>query len=94
MMAWAKEEAKKETFLYRLLEKKLGNRYTTSQILNTLRSMQLALLNSTDGYVPAYTRAEITDALHSTFHFQTDYEWITKASMRSIIKKTKQITSD
>lgn len=80
--------------LYRLLEKKLGNQYTTSQILNTLRSMQLALLNSANGYVPAYTRTEITDALHSTFHFRTDYEWITKASMRSIIKKTKQVTSD
>ena len=77
--------------LYRLLEKKLGNHYTSSQILETLRSMQMTLINAANGYIPAYTRTELTDTLHKTFGFRTDYEFITKSSMRSIIKETKQI---
>ena len=79
--------------LYRLLEKKLGDTYTASQILGTLRSMQMTLLNTASGYIPSYTRTELTDSLHKTFGFRTDYEFITKSSMRTIIKETKQIKS-
>ena len=79
--------------LYRLLEKKLGSIYTSGQILKTLRSMQVTLLNTASGYIPSYTRTDLTDALHKTFGFRTDYEFITKASMRTIIKETKQIKS-
>lgn len=77
--------------LYRLLEKRLGNTYTANQILETLRSMQMTLLNTASGYIPTYTRTALTDALHKTFGFRTDYEFITKSSMRTIIKDTKQI---
>ena len=79
--------------IYRLLEKKLGNVYTASQILETLRSMQMTLLNKASGYIPSYTRTELTDALHKEFGFRTDYEFITKSSMRTTIKETKQIKS-
>ena len=41
--------------------------------------------------VPSYTRTEITDSLHKTFGFRTDYEFIKKSMMRSIIKQTKEI---
>lgn len=77
--------------LYRLLEKKIGNSYTTEQIIETLRSMEMTLLNTANGYVPSYTRTEITDSLHQTFGFRTDYEFIKKSTMRSIIKQTKEI---
>ena len=77
--------------LYRLLEKKIGNSYTTEQIIETLRSMKMTLLNTANGYVPSYTRTEITDSLHKTFGFRTDYEFIKKSTMRSIIKQTKEI---
>ena len=77
--------------LYRLLEKKLGDTYTSKQILETLRSMQMTLLNKASGYIPSYTRTELTDRLHKEFHFRTDYEFITKSSMRTIIKNTKQL---
>ena len=80
--------------LYRLLEKKLGNLYTADQILETIRSMQMTLLNTASGYIPSYTRTELTDALHKTLGFRTDYEFITKSDMRTIIKKTKQIKSE
>jgi len=76
--------------LYRLLEKKIGNSYTTEQIIDTLRSMKMTLLNTANGYVPSYTRTEITDSLHKTFGFRTDYEFIKKSTMRSIIKQTKE----
>ena len=79
--------------LYRLLEKELGNIYTADQILETLRSMQMTLLNTASGYIPSYTRTELTDALHKTFDFRTDYEFITKTDMRTLIKDTKQIKS-
>lgn len=77
--------------IYRLLEKKIGTNYTSGQILETLRGMQVTLLNTASGYIPSYTRTELTDILHSVFGFRTDYEFITKSSMRSIVKETKQI---
>lgn len=79
--------------LYRLLEKKIGCNYTTEQIIETIRSMKLTLLNTANGYVPSYTRTEITDSLHKTFGFRTDYEFIKKSTMRSIIKQSKEINS-
>ena len=80
--------------LYRLLEKKIGNSYTSSQIIETLRSMRVTLLNTANGYVPSYTRTELTDVLHKVFGFRTDYEFITKSSMRTIIKETKQLATE
>ena len=78
--------------LYRLLEKKIGDKYTTEQIIETLRAMKLTLLNTANGYVPSYTRTEITDTLHKNFGFRTDYEFIKKSTMRNIIKETKKIS--
>ena len=79
--------------VYRLLEKKLDEEYTCSQILETLRGMQMTLLSKESGYIPSYKRTKLTDKLHSVFGFRTDLEFITKASMRSTIRATKQITS-
>lgn len=77
--------------LYRLLEKKNGSSYTAEQLIESLRSMKMALLNTANGYVPSYTRTEVTDSLHKAFKFRTDYEFIKKSTMRSIIKQTKEI---
>ena len=75
--------------VYRLLEKKIGNKYTCNEILDTLRSMQVTLLSKESGYVPSYKRTDLTDDLHKAFGFHTDYEFISKSAMRSIIKSTK-----
>ena len=75
---------------YRLLEKKLGEEFTCSQILETLRTMNVTLLSKDSGYIPSYKRTKITDKLHSSFGFRTDYEFIRKSTMRTIIKETKQ----
>ena len=75
--------------VYRLLEKKLGEGFTCSQILETLRGMNMTLLSKNSGYIPSYKRTLVTDALHDVFGFRTDYEFISKSSMRNIIKETK-----
>ena len=75
--------------VYRLLEKKIGNSYTCNEILSTLRSMQVTLFSKESGYIPSYKRTDLTDDLHKAFGFHTDYEFISKSAMRSIIKSTK-----
>ena len=75
--------------IYRLLEKQLGNKYTCEEILNKLKSIKFADIKG-QGYMPTYVRDKLTDDLHQTCGFKTDYEFITKADMRTIEKKSKQ----
>ena len=46
--------------VYRYLEKKLGNQYTTSEIISTLKDMEFREITG-EGYIPAYTRTDLTD---------------------------------
>ena len=75
--------------IHRLLEKKMGKPFTSNNIIQTLREMKLCEIEGT-GYIPAYTRTELTDKLHDLFGFNTDTQVIKKAKMRSIIRKTKE----
>ena len=72
------------------MENKLGEGFTCGEILKPLREMNVTLLSKDSGYIPSYKHTKLTDALHSAFDFRTDYEFISKADMRAIIKKTKQ----
>lgn len=74
---------------YRLLEKQLGNKYTCEEILKTLREMNFVNLEG-QGYVPTYSREQITDALHQACGFRTDYQFITKSKMKEIQKLSKK----
>lgn len=74
--------------VYRILSNKLNNKYTVCELLKTIRNMEL-LDTQYNGYIPTYTRTDITDDLHKTFGFRTDYEIIGKKKMRNIIKNTK-----
>jgi hypothetical protein len=76
---------------FRILEKKLKNKYTCNEIITTLRNMKLVSAAGV-GYLPAYTRTDLTDDLHSIFGFRTDYEILKKSVVRSIIRQTKQRT--
>lgn len=78
--------------VYRLLEKKLENKYTCEEILKTLRGMQMTRISKDGGYIPSYKRNDVTDSLHQSFGFHTDLEFISKSKMRSIIKNTKSTT--
>ena len=70
--------------IYRMLEKKLNYKYTTSQILETLRNMNM-LEQKGCGYQPSYERTNLTDELHELFKFNTDYEIVSYKKMKKII---------
>ena len=75
--------------IYRYLEKKLGNKYTVGDILDTLREMNLKL--DSDGiYSPNYMRTDLTDDLHEAFGFRTDFEAIQEKNLKKICKQTKK----
>lgn len=76
--------------VYRILEKKLCERFTCEDIVAALRSMNMYRPGEKLGYLPAYTRTDLTDALHEAFGFRTDYEILTDLSMRKVIRKTKK----
>lgn len=74
--------------IFRLLERKLNEKYTVTQIISTLREMNFRRLKGI-GYLPGFTRTDLTDELHRTFGFNLDTEIITDKKMKKIIKKTK-----
>lgn len=74
---------------YRLLERKLGNKYTCDEILKALKEMNFVNLEG-QGFVPTYSREKITDALHEACGFRTDYQFITKSKMKEIQKQSKR----
>ena len=74
--------------VFRVLEKKLDEKYTCEEIIDTLRGMNMYRPGEKLGYLPAYTRTDLTDALHEAFGFRTDYEILTDLSMRKVIRKT------
>lgn len=75
--------------MYRILEKRLDHQFTCPELIDTLRHMDMQALDG-EGYIPAYKRTEITDALHQTFGFQSDFEIVTQKNMKKIIKQTKK----
>lgn len=77
-------------FLFRILEKKLGEHYTCEEIISTLRNMMMNRPGEKLGYIPGYTRTDLTDLLHETFGFRTDYEIITDVNMKKVIRKTQK----
>ena len=75
--------------VYRILEKKLNERFTCEEIIKTLRSMDMMIVPG-EGYIPTYTRTDLTDALHEAFGFRTDYQITSQKNMRKILNKTKK----
>ena len=75
--------------LFRLLEKKLNSSYTASKIIDTLRDYRLLKIDGF-GYIPEYTRTDLTDKLHETFKFRTDSEIVPSSLVRTIIANTKK----
>ena len=75
--------------VFRYLEKKLDESYTTKNIINTLKEYNLINENNL-GYSPLYKRTNITDLLHEKFKFNTDYEIIENKKLQKIIKSTKR----
>lgn len=78
--------------LYKYLEKKVNrgrSHFTTDEIVGTLRDMNFLSVNG-EGYVPTYTRTDLTNNLHGSAGFRTDTQIVTRKKMRSIIAQTKK----
>ena len=78
--------------IYRYLEKKVnrgGMHFTSREILGTLRDMNFLCING-EGYIPTYTRTDLTNHLHGSAGFRTDTQIVTKKAMGSIIASTKK----
>ena len=77
-------------FIFRILEKKLDEKYTCERIIKTLREMTMYRPGEKLGYLPSYTRTDLTDTLHEVAGFRTDYEILTDISMKRVIRDTKK----
>lgn len=75
--------------IYRILEKKLENHFTCEEIIRTLRDMNMMIVPG-EGYIPTYTRTDITDALHDAFGFRTDYQITSQKNMRKILNQIRK----
>jgi transposase len=75
--------------VYRLLEKKLDEEYTASELIETLKELNFMELKG-DGYIPLYKRTDITDDLHEKFNFRTDTQIVEASTMKKILKQTKK----
>ncbi len=75
--------------IYRILEKKLNDKFTCDEIITTLKDMNMLILPG-EGYIPTYTRTKTTDALHDVFGFRTDYQITTQKNMRKILNQTRK----
>lgn len=74
--------------VYRFLEKKLDSEYTCEELLSALKAFNFIEVQE-QGFIPAYKREKITDALHDACGFRTDYQFISKSRMKTIQKKSK-----
>ncbi len=76
--------------IYRLLEKRLDEKFTCHEIISGLKDMEFFEIKG-EGYVPTYTRTDFTDALHEAFGFRTDYQIVTSSMMKKIFKRYEKI---
>ena len=74
--------------ILRFLEKMLYEKYTSSEIIDCLREMNFTE-SIGNGYIPTYTRTDLTDDLHEKFDFRTDYQITTKTNIKKIFKKIR-----
>lgn len=78
--------------LYKYLAKKVnraGYRFSANKIISTLKEMNFVSVAG-EGYIPTYTRTDLTNNLHGSAGFRTDTQIVSKQKMRSIISESKK----
>lgn len=75
--------------ILRILEYKIDHAFTYPDIIACLAEMDFSKVKSL-GYIPAYTRTDLTDKLHEAFGFRTDYEILAPEVVKKIISLTKK----
>lgn len=73
----------------RILENRLNYAYTYADIIDCLADMEFTRVKDF-GVIPSYTRTDLTDALHETFGFRTDYEILSQSSLKKIFANSKK----
>jgi hypothetical protein len=64
---------------------KMNSRGEGRDVVQQLRDMQFMKIQS-EGYVPLYTRSDLTDRLHDAIGFRTDYEIISTRQMNRLVR--------
>lgn len=75
--------------IYRILEKKLNEEYTTQKIITTLRNMNSIKIDGL-GYKQIYAKTHITTELNEKFNINIDQSFISLQNMKKILKETKK----
>lgn len=78
--------------LYKYLAKKInraGCHFSANNIISTLKDMNFVSVAG-EGYIPTYTRTDLTNNLHGSAGFRTDTQIVTKQRMKSIISESKK----
>lgn len=75
--------------IFRYLEKKLDHKYTVSEIVGALRTMDFVKFEG-HGFIPAYDNTEIIQKLHHIFGFDTAKEIVSITDMKKICSQTKK----
>ena len=78
--------------LYKYLAKKVnrgGRHFSPDEIISTLRDMNFVSVAG-EGYIPTYTRTDLTNNLHGSAGFRTDTQIVSKQRMITIISLTKK----
>ena len=76
--------------VYRMLEKITDCKFTTDNIIDSLRSMYMLNINN-GSYVPAYRTNEFYETLYKKFDFRTDYQIMSEAKLKQLCKSKKFI---
>jgi len=75
--------------IFRYLEKKLGEKYTSSQIIEVLKEYNFREFKGF-GYVPTYTYTNLIEEMHKSFKLDTSKEIIEHKNFKKIINQTKK----
>lgn len=78
--------------VYKYLAKKVntgGKHFSADEIISTLRDMNFVSVAG-EGYIPTYTRTDLTNNLHGSAGFRTDTQIVSRQRMKSIIAQTKK----
>ena len=73
-------------FIYRYLEHQLNDKYTVHEIVSKLQEMKM-LEHKGKGFVPTYTRTNLTDELHQFLGINTDKEILTYKKIKKILNQ-------
>ena len=78
--------------IYKYLAKKVnrgGKHFSPDEIITTLQDMNFVKVAG-EGYIPTYTRTDLTNNLHGSAGFRTDVQIVSRQKMKNIISLTKK----